>query len=91
MSHHSDGELTAKLADATAKVEIGALYYHYKNPTKRYRVVRLVVLEADESVAVLYQIENGSNPEFAWVRPVSSFLDQVEWEGETVPRFTRVN
>lgn len=89
MSRISHEELEARLAEGRAAVEVGAYYCHYKNPHKRYQVVDLAVLEATDEVAVLYRITDGATPDLIWVRPLSSFLDAVEHEGQTVPRFTK--
>jgi hypothetical protein len=63
-------------------------YKHYKG--KIYEVIG-VGLDADshEKVVVyrgLYDsVEFGNNP--IWVKNISGFLENVEWESEVVPRF----
>lgn len=90
MAHVSHEELQTALADARQKVVVGGRYAHYKNPDKLYEVVDLGVIEADEGVAVLYRVANGATPAVIWVRPLSSFLDTVEYEGQRVPRFAKM-
>ena len=38
MGHLSHEELLKRIEDAKTKVEVGAKYYHYKNPDNHYRV-----------------------------------------------------
>jgi len=90
MAHGSNDEILVNLEKARSKIEIGGRYAHYKNPQKVYEVVNIAVLEADETPAVLYRINNGHTPDWIWVRPVSSFLETVAHEGRTVPRFTKI-
>lgn len=83
--------LDQALVDASEKVEVGAYYYHYKSPGKRYQVIDLAVLEANEEVAVLYRITDGARPGTLWIRPLASFLEEVDVEGTMVPRFQKVS
>ena len=90
MSHTPTGTLSEDLQRAAALVTIGGRYHHYKDPVKVYTVTDLAILEADESVAVLYRIENGQTPHFTWIRPLTSFLETVVVDGKSVPRFSKI-
>ena len=88
MAHRSQEELAKLLADAATQVEVGARYHHYKDATKEYVVKALGILEADETVGVVYEGQYGA---FAsYIRPLSSWLETVEKDGVRVPRFTKV-
>ena len=79
-------DLKQQMADAAAKVEPGALYRHYR--AGDFRVQGFVILEADETVAVRYaKVEE---PDVAFVRALSSWLETVEINGENVLRFTKI-
>jgi hypothetical protein len=88
MAHRSQEELSQALAAATERVEVGARYTHFKDPSNAYEVTGLAILEADEGVAVLYKALYGDGVTF--VRPLDSFTALVEHEGVQVPRFTKV-
>ncbi len=87
MPHVSLEELAKQLAAAAKEVEIGSLYVHYKDPTKKYRITGLVVLEATDEVAVVYEAQYDTRVSF--VRPLASFSAEVDVDGVSTPRFTR--
>jgi len=76
-------ELAALLADAATKVTVGARYEHYKKQT--YTVVALALREEDCEPCVVYRAEYGERLTFT--RPVTSWLEMVELDGNAVPRF----
>lgn len=86
--HKAQNILVKELADASGKVAVGGQYYHYKNPDKTYKVIDLAVMEADETVCVIYQAQYDGK--LVFVRPLSSWLEKVEWQGKTVNRFTKI-
>lgn len=88
MAHKKASELSELLRQAKTKIAVGAMYAHYKNPDLLYKVTQIAVLEASDEPCVIYQAQYG--PKFSFVRPVSSWLDQVKWQNQTVPRFTKV-
>ena len=88
MAHCSQEELSALLKDASVKVEVGARYIHFKDSAKTYVVASLAILESSEEVAVVYTGEYGDRVSF--VRPLSSWLAEVAWEGKSVPRFQKI-
>jgi hypothetical protein len=87
---HKPGlQLTNELHHAAENIPVGATYAHYKHPELHYRIVGHCVLEANNEAAVLYQAQYGSKITFA--RAVSVFMEHVDWNGESTPRFTRVD
>jgi len=81
-------QLRQELADAATKVNVGDMYGHYKHPDKPYCIKGFCVLEANDEVAVMY--EPVDQPGVVFVRPVSVWLEAVEWNGTIVPRFTKI-
>jgi hypothetical protein len=88
MDHKTKEELDKEIAEARSKVEVGGKYTHYKTPTSLYEVIDLGVLEADDNICVIYKSLVVDKPCF--VRPLSEWLEEVEWQGKTVPRFKRL-
>ena len=88
VDHRPLSVLAGYLTAASRQVEVGGLYAHYKNPDKPY-VSDLVILEATDEVAVLYTPQYENTP-VTFARALSNWLETVEWEGKTVPRFTKV-
>lgn len=61
------------------------IYRHFKT-SDLYEVLAIVIhVETDEEL-VLYQEFNHKNA-VLWVRPISTFLEEVEFNGQSVPRF----
>jgi hypothetical protein len=86
MSHRTLTELQNELTQARAHVMVAGRYCHYKHPEVAYTVNGLSILEATDEVAVRYSMVD--NPAVEFVRPLSSWLETVEWKGATVFRFT---
>ena len=84
LSHQT---LLANIAKAAEQIIIGSEYKHYKSPDT-YKVIGLGILEATQKVCVMYQPQNSSDLTF--LRPADEWLDNVEWEGSTVKRFTKL-
>lgn len=82
---HED-KLTARLAQAADQVAIGARYMHYKQLS--CKVVALALREEDNKPCVVYQAEYGDK--LTWVRPVSSWVEEVEMDGKKMKRFTKL-
>ncbi|MER3552869.1 MAG: DUF1653 domain-containing protein [Meiothermus sp.] len=61
------------------------LYEHYKG--KRYWVYGLARHSETEEWLVVYETRYGQEPETMWVRPLAMFLEDVEIEGQKIPRF----
>lgn len=83
MAHTPEDILSKRLEEASAKIEVGAEYAHYKHPESFYRIISLALMEADEEIAVVYRQSEGAGLTF--VRPLKSFLEAVDG----VPRFTK--
>lgn len=86
--HKDQSQLLAERKAAEEKITIGADYWHHKDPNKRYRVIDLGFLESNDQIHVIYQAQYGGG--IVFLRPVDSWLQEVEWEGETMPRFVQV-
>lgn len=84
--HQSQQNLQAELTAAGAKVTVGGLYAHYKNPHQYYQVLHLAITERDDQLCVIYQAQYGEK--LIFVRPLASWLDTVEWQGQGLARFT---
>jgi hypothetical protein len=63
------------------------LYKHYKG--NFYQVIGLARHSETEEELVVYRAEK--TPEDIWVRPRKMFEEDVEVNGETKPRFEKVN
>lgn len=77
-------EILREIAEAQSKITVGAVYTHYKNH-KKYMVKELGILESTDELCVIYQANYGKKLTF--VRPLSEWLEPVEWQGKTIPRF----
>lgn len=75
---------------------IGGTYRHYKNGHS-YRVIDIALHTDTQEKMVIYKAlyecpdladEYGTNPTFT--RPYDIFMETVEFEGKTVPRFKYV-
>ena len=89
MDHKPIFELKILLNDATAKVTIGAKYYHYKDSTKFYTVTGLSIWEPTDEVIVKYTMD--AHPEIEFVRPLGAWLETLTWDSRQVCRFTKVS
>ncbi|HEU4967006.1 MAG TPA: DUF1653 domain-containing protein [Candidatus Saccharimonadales bacterium] len=88
--HKPLSTLFEEMQAAASQVEIGALYGHYKNPQAPYKVTGFVILEATDEVAVLYEVQEAGAPRVTFARALSSWLEAIEWQGQTVPRFSKI-
>ena len=88
MAHPSQEEAEALLEEARKRVEIGALYTHYKNPDRLYKVIHLGFIEATDEPCVIYEPQYGGK--HIYVRTLENFLDTVDVHGVPVSRFTKV-
>lgn len=87
-NHKPEAELARALQLAATQVKVGAQYAHYKNPDLVYKIVGHVILEATDEPAILYQAQYGKKITYA--RALSIWLETVEWQGKTVPRFVKI-
>lgn len=88
MAHLSPNEILENLQNAADTVEVGARYVHFKNPSKEYEVTGFAIIEADDSVGVLYKALYDEG--FTFVRSLESFTATVEHQGQSMPRFRKV-
>lgn len=90
--HKSHNALLHQLASSMKKVNVGGIYYHWKNPDHHYIVLSVGFCEWDETVCVIYQDKEGDNP-LTWVRRLEGedgWLTKVEFNGQLRNRFTLV-
>jgi hypothetical protein len=87
MSKESQTQLSTRIAKASSQVTVGARYLHYKQLT--YKVLAIALLEENNEACVVYQAEYGDRITF--IRPVSNWLEEVEVDGQKVPRFTQIS
>jgi hypothetical protein len=83
--HRSQNTLTTIIESAAQKVTIGGAYRHYKNQKNTYKIIHIGIMEWNDEVCIIYQADYGER--LVFVRPVNSWLDDVEWQGKIVPRF----
>lgn len=74
--HHALDELDKQIAKARKKVEVGGIYYHYKNSDKYYVVELFGFLESSEEVCVVYRALYGKG--IVWVRTLENFLEKID-------------
>jgi len=86
--HKGHTELADELAKAKTLITIGGKYRHYKDPAKIYQVKQLGIREEDDAICVIYQAQYGGHLTF--IRPLSVWLERVEWNGQTVDRFAKI-
>lgn len=88
MDHKPQLEIIREIEAASSQVEIGAKYAHYKDLGKIYTVTGFGTLETTDELCVIYQATYGSKLMF--IRPVTQWLESVQWQGTLVPRFSKV-
>jgi len=81
--------LVQELQAAAEQVTVGAHYAHFRHPEQHYTVLDIIWDTTAEEPAVLYKGEYGA--QLIFCRPVSIWLEMVAWQGQTVPRFTKVS
>jgi len=75
---------TLDLSPAAKSITLGGTYKHYKG--KYYLVLKIARHSETLEEFVVYQLLYG---DFSiWIRPVLIFLETVEVDGKTVPRFS---
>jgi len=87
-THKQQLDLAREIEYAKNKVTVGATYWHYKGRDKVYEVIGLGFLEATDELCVIYQAQYGERLTF--LRPLAIWLENVEWEGGTLPRFNKI-
>ena len=88
MSHDmTQAELGELLAEAKKQIEPGSGYQHSKTGGE-YTIVDVVLNEATEKPLIIYRAKYGD--ELTWARELDAFIDMVELNGKTVPRFVKI-
>jgi hypothetical protein len=88
-SEQQRDQLSGKIEEAYTRVEKGAEYTHYKDPTKRYEVVFLAIDEPTDKVLVVYREMYGKA--MVWVRTLEDFTSKVKLEdGIEIDRFKKI-
>lgn len=81
-------ELEANLKAAAEQIDTEATYGHYKHPEIPYKVNGFAISEGTQEVLVRYA--STEHPNVEMVRPLSVWVETVEWQGMTIPRFTKL-
>ena len=82
----TQSQLSLRLAKAAEQVVIGSRYMHYKQLS--YKVLAVALREEDNEPCVIYQAEYGDN--LTWIRPVANWNEDVEVDGKSMKRFTKL-
>lgn len=69
---------------------IGGIYAHYKTGN-RYRVMCVAKHSETLEDVVVYEALYISDTSQHWVRPLHMFLEEVEWNGSRMPRFSLIS
>lgn len=86
MSNHSNDNLLETLVK-NVDVEIGAIYYHYRNPNLYYRVLMVAIHEETEKPVIVYQALYGKN--LIWTRDAQIWNQLVDHNGVMLKRFIK--
>lgn len=86
MSEKPSQELAEDLVTAQQQVAVGETYKHYKGML--YTVIAIGLDEKTLEPCVVYKAEYGEK--LTWIRSLSDWLKEVDWEGKTVPRFAKI-
>ena len=87
MGHVPLDQLNDQIESAKMVVVVGGKYAHYKDSKKLYTVTDLLIIESTDEVGVMYR---PADAPVSFVRPLHEWLQQVEYLGKKVPRFTHV-
>lgn len=82
--NQSQEQLSSLLVKAAQQITVGGRYMHYKQ--LNYKVLSLALREEDNEPCVVYQAEYGTHS--TWIRPVTSWLEEVAVDGKKTKRFT---
>jgi hypothetical protein len=79
-------ELTKLINEAKERVYVGAIYTHYKDADKRYKVIDLAIDVDNNEVRVVYRALYGDHLTF--VRTLAEWCDTINGDGKSMSRFT---
>ncbi len=85
MDHKPEWQLIEEIGTYAGQIKVGSSYSHYKDSTKNYTVRELVIIEGTDEVGVVYQAN--FHAKLIFVRPAREWVEEVEWNGTTLPRF----
>lgn len=80
--------LVDRIQEAEKQVRVGETYVHYRSKDKKYKVIAVGLLEANEEPCVVYQALYGDH--LVWIRAVKVFVEYVDFEGKQVLRFQKI-
>jgi hypothetical protein len=86
MTKLSYEELEKQISDAKKQIVPGTKWRHYKGG--EYTIKDIVVLEETQSLAVIYT--SNAHPTVSFARPLSVWSEQIECDGQTIDRFSRI-
>lgn len=75
--------LEERLTVAAQAVPVGSHWRHYKGG--EYVIAGHAIIEATNEVAIIYT--SLAHPAVTFMRPLTVWNEQVEWGGQTLPRF----
>jgi len=75
------------LSEAAKSLEKDGIYEHYKG--MRYQLLAVGRHSETLEEVVIYQALYGEGD--IWVRPLEMFIENIDKDGETLPRFKRVD
>lgn len=88
MTHLDEKQLSGLLEKAKSKIQVGDIYFHYKNLQNYYVVDFVGLLEASEEPCIAYRALYGKK--LLWVRTFNEFTKVEEINGKKVRKFTKV-
>jgi hypothetical protein len=80
--------LLERVEQALELVSIGAQYAHYKDSAKTYTILNVGITETTNEPCVVYRADY--DQDLVFVRPLSNWLETVDVDGSSVPRFVRL-
>ncbi len=72
------------------EIKIGALYKHYKTE-KLYKIIGIAKHSETLEDLVIYEAQYENPTSKLWARPLSMFLESVEFKGKKQPRFNLID
>lgn len=89
MSHEfTEEQLEQKLAEAGKRIEVGALYGHYKDRSQTYRVLMLAIMRYTLEPCVIYEAQYGKR--LTYMRTIPEWFLPATLDGKQVERFQKI-
>jgi len=89
MAHLPFEELRDRLLRVKEEFPEGSFWNHYKNLDSRYKIIGHALLELDDTPAIEYV--NTEHDDVPFIKPASSWTEEVRYDGRFVSRFTRLD